>query len=1153
MPDSPYVGLKPYTDDDALRFFGREQERKIITANLIASRLTLLYGASGVGKSSVLRAGVLYNLRRLSQRNLTENGSPDFVVVYFNSWREDPMAYLNFRVQESIAPFAKEQSSVLLPSSMDLVEVLQACAQRVDANLLIILDQFEEYFLYHPEAGDAGTFDVEFSRAVNKPDLRVSFLISIREDALAKLDRFKGRIPNILSNYLRIHHLDRKAARTAIEGPLDWYNQQTAAAGTRFTIEAALRSAVLDQVQTGQVILGGGQGTLRGTASSTGSSGALIETPYLQIVMARLWEEERSTGSCTLRLETLNRLGGARQIVGTHLDKAMSALSAGEQSIAANIFHYLVTPSGTKIAQTLCDLAGYADLSQAQLLPLLEKLCSPESRILRPVESPADRPKDPRYQIFHDVLATPVLEWRARFVEAQALTEAKLRAHQEARRAELETEARSAARLRRLAAGLAVVFVLAVIASIVALMQWKRAKAQATLSFSRELSAAAAENLYRDPELSVLLAQQSAFVLRKAGRPIPSEVVDVLNRAVQTSRERLNINAGGSRVVDVAFTGDGERLETTDSDGAVSVWDAHSGAKLLNLPPHAGGKALSHDGKFLATVSDGKTRVWDAASGKRLFEIPGENGIQVLNASFNWDASRLAIANSNYTVDVWDLRSGKRVVLLASRLGPITFVTFDPNGSRLATGSADGATEVWDSSSGRQLMRLKSHNDKVLSVAFSPDGQQLVTSTEDRTVALWDLSTGKSLRNLNPLRSQVFRETFSPNGQLLATAGADGIARVWDPGSGKFLFPLAGHKNVVSHIVFSPDGLRAATASWDGSVRIWDVSEPHLQEVQAVAFSHDGTRLASVSRDGRARLWDAVTLRFLRTFPDQPGGSLTSASFSLDDTRLAIGGVDGTVKVWETSSGTELFALNGDSAVNEVVFSPDGTRLATASNDSMARVWDASSRAELHRLMGHTNQVLCVAFSPDGTRLATGSSDRTVKIWDIASEKAVLTTDLYDNQVTGVAFSPDGTRLATSSLDGSVILRDASNGREVRKLPGHSMAVTAIVFSKDGTRVATSSADRTVKVWDAASGRELFNFTHSNFGVGDVAFSPDGRHLATGADDGMVRLIPLDLEELLRLAGSRTTRDLRPEECQKHLHSECLVVPRGTASSETRP
>jgi len=1144
MPDSPYVGLKPYTDEDALRFFGREQERKIIAANLIASRLTLLYGASGVGKSSVLRAGVLYHLRRMSQRNVAEHGTPDFVVVYFNSWREDPMLYLNFRIQESIAPFVKEQAQELVPSSIKLVELLQVCTQRADANLLIILDQFEEYFLYHPEAGDAGTFDVEFSRAVNKPDLRASFLISIREDALAKLDRFKGRIPNILGNYLRIHHLDRKAARAAIEEPIEWFNQQPAAAGAKFAIEPALRSAVLDQVQAGQVILGGGQGTLRGTASSTASNGARIETPYLQIVMARLWEEERSAGSCTLRLETLNRLGGARQIVGTHLDKAMRALSTDEQNIAANIFHYLVTPSGTKIAQTLCDLAGYANLSQAQLLPLLEKLCSPESRILRPVESPADRPQDPRYQIFHDVLATPVLEWRTRFVEAQALTEAEHRAYQEARRAELEAEARSAALLRRLATGLAVVFVLAAMASMVALTQWKRATKQATLSFSRELSAAAAENLYRDPELSVLLALQSASVFRDIGQHIPSEVVDVLNRAVQTSRERLTIDVGRTtRVLDVAFTGDGERLATADADGAVGVWDAHSGAKVLSLPPHAGAKVFSRDGKFLITASGGKTWVWDTVSGKRVFETPGEAGIEVLGAFFNWDASRLAIANSNSTVEVWDPHSGKRVLTFESHSGPVTFIAFDPAGKRLATGSDDGTTGVWDASSGRELHQLKSHKDKVLSVAFSPDGQQLVTSSEDHTAILWDASTGKALRNLSPLRSQVFRVTFSPNGQLLATASADGTARVWDPSSGKFLFSLAGHKNVVSHIVFSPDGLRAATASWDGTVRIWDVSAPHLQEVQAVAFSHDGTRLASVSKDGRVRVSDAATLRALRTFPEQTKGSLTSVSFSPDDKRLATGSGDGTVNVWETLSGTALLTRKGDTAVNEIAFSPDGSRFATGSNDGIARVWDASSGVELHRLTGHTAQVLCVAFSPDGRHLATGSSDRTVKIWDIASEKAILTTDLYENQVTSVAFSPDGGRLATSSLDGSAIVRDTATGRELRKLPGHVMAITAVVFSKDGTRIATSSSDRTAKVWDAASGRELSSYTHNNVGVADVAFSPDGRHLATGSDDGMVRLIPLDLEELLNLASSRKTRELRPEECRKYLHSECPALP----------
>jgi WD40 repeat protein len=173
--------------------------------------------------------------------------------------------------------------------------------------------------------------------------------------------------------------------------------------------------------------------------------------------------------------------------------------------------------------------------------------------------------------------------------------------------------------------------------------------------------------------------------------------------------------------------------------------------------------------------------------------------------------------------------------------------------------------------------------------------------------------------------------------------------------------------------------------------------------------------------------------------------------------------------------------------------------------------------------------------------LATASADRTVKIWNIASESAVLTTDPFEDQVLAVAFSPDGSRFAASSLDGSASVRDATSGRVLFKLQGHNMAVTAIVFSDDGKRLATASWDRTAKVWDAASGAELFSFTHSR-GVEAVALSPDGRKLATGADDGMVRLIPLDLEELLRFAQSRVTRSWRPGECLKYLHADCAAV-----------
>jgi Novel STAND NTPase 1 len=94
----------------------------------------------------------------------------------------------------------------------------------VKGDLLIILDQFEEYFLYHSSETGDGTFAEVFPRVVNDSSLRVHFLISIRDDAVASLDCFKGTIPNLLDNYLRIDHLDRDGAIQAIREPLAAFN-----------------------------------------------------------------------------------------------------------------------------------------------------------------------------------------------------------------------------------------------------------------------------------------------------------------------------------------------------------------------------------------------------------------------------------------------------------------------------------------------------------------------------------------------------------------------------------------------------------------------------------------------------------------------------------------------------------------------------------------------------------------------------------------------------------------------------------------------------------------------------------------------------------------------------------------------------------------
>ena len=417
LPSSPYKGLMPYTKEDAPFFFGRDREEKLITANLMASRLTLLYGPSGVGKSSVINAGVVSHLQEVARKQVSAQRSPESIAITFSTWRDNPSAVLKNRISTAINDLLPgKQCEPSFENRAELADYLEKCCENTGSELLIILDQFEEYFLYHSLDAAAGTFADELPSAINRQGLRANFIISIREDALAKLDFFKGRVPHLFENYLRIEHLKRTDAVDAVKKPIDKYNSLNAG-GTRIEIEQKLVDAVLNQVRIGEVLW---SGSGRGKVDDTGSEDR-IETPYLQLVMTRLWQEEMSRHSNSLRLQTLNKLGGAINIVRTHLDLALSTLLISEQEIASKIFRYLVTPSGSKIALSTSDLANYTELSEVQLESVLQRLTAHDVRILRPINPPAGTETATRYEIFHDVLATSILDWQTRFMYTNQL------------------------------------------------------------------------------------------------------------------------------------------------------------------------------------------------------------------------------------------------------------------------------------------------------------------------------------------------------------------------------------------------------------------------------------------------------------------------------------------------------------------------------------------------------------------------------------------------------------------------------------------------------------------------------------------------------------------------------------------------------------
>lgn len=404
LPYCPYKGLLPYSEEDAPFFFGREVERETIINNLFASRLTLLYGAGGVGKSSLLRAGVVRRLRALSDQSIARSQRPEFAVVFFKSWQDpNPVQALTRRIHEALSP----QTPGAPPESLALNRILEIAGE-THVQLLVILDQFEEYFLYHGRDDREDAFASEFPRAVNHSLLSVNFLVSLREDALAKLDRFKGRIPSLFDNYLRIGHLSLEAARAAIEKPIQQFNFLLPTDQPPVSIERDLVHEVLRQLQTGQI---SGQDS----ASSNvvpGSNDVRIEAPLMQMVLTRLWEEELAADSRVLRLQTLERLGGAENIARTHLDRVMSRLPPSDLDIAANVLRYLVTPSGTKIAQEPGALAAWTDLKEEEVQAVLDRLSAPDVRILKTVVEP-QRPT--LYEISHDVLAMAILDWRARY------------------------------------------------------------------------------------------------------------------------------------------------------------------------------------------------------------------------------------------------------------------------------------------------------------------------------------------------------------------------------------------------------------------------------------------------------------------------------------------------------------------------------------------------------------------------------------------------------------------------------------------------------------------------------------------------------------------------------------------------------------------
>ena len=1109
-PPTPFKGLAPFGESelDTLLFFGREREIEVIAANLVASRLTVLYGPSGVGKTSLLRAGVVTRLRRDEAAG---------VVVHAN-WSGDSSEGLLRAIEEEARRVRPDIDLDLRGRS--LAEATAHWDSTIGGELYVVLDQFEEYFLYH-ESG--GPFE-ELAEIIRGREHRTNFLISIREDALAQLDAFKTQIPNLFGNSLRLDRLDRQAAKRAIFGPIERYNELAGEADP-VVADDELVDEVLDSVQAGRIQLGP---TGRGGAEDAPDESGRIEAPYLQLVLERLWNVERSSGSSRLRLTTLRELGGATRIVEEHLERAMSILSPEEQDAAAAMYNHLVTPSGTKIAHRAGDLARYASVDEAQAGTVLDRLA--RERIIRAAE---DGAAGPQYEIFHDVLADAVLAWRTQ--------------HEADRR--LEEERREGARRHRrllaIAGGaLVVVAVLAGVAAYALSQQEsaednaREAEANARQAAANNQAALAEATVPTSPERSLSLALEASEsahtptvenALRSALRALrTTKVIDVglpianltfspdgtLLAAAPDRRfqDVVRIYAGdGSRLVgtrtgtDVSFGPRGRRLVTAGRSAVVS--DVRTGRRLLALRHPAGvlSASFSPDSSLIATTSrDQRVRLWNARTGRLIHTLPNSDPDTVSSqAAFDRSSRRLVTWGGGPAALIYDVLTGLPTARLLHR-GLITVARFSPTTDVLATGGGDKVARLWDAATGVQLRVFRGHVRGVLDLAFSDSGELVATASSDGTARVWDPRYATLVAILPGHVGFVTSLDFSPDGELIATASRDRMARIFDADSGTLRATLAGHEEAVRDVAFSADGQTVATGSTDRTIRLWDARPfPELQLVrklatsaEAVAFGSAGRRIVAAGR-----------------------GDMRNRLFALsDDPRLAF-----------PAQGFESVARSRPVALGT---SEDGRVLVSSHRDGALQTWrpndDEPARFEVRQTVererGSRVRYTVLGVSPDGSEFVAGSR-YAAGAWFTRGQLRPR----FAPGLTSATYSPDGRYILTTGVDHDARLVDARTGQQIWVL-SHAASISDADFSADGRWVAIAGPGY-AGIVDARTGERILLLDGKDRTLRSVAFSATGWRIATGGQSGAVRTFDCQLcggiDELIGLAKRRLAQ-LRP-------------------------
>lgn len=521
----------------------------------------------------------------------------------------------------------------------------------------------------------------------------------------------------------------------------------------------------------------------------------------------------------------------------------------------------------------------------------------------------------------------------------------------------------------------------------------------------------------------------------------------------------------------------------------------------------------------------------------------------VISVAFSPNGQQLATGDTSGNIQIWEVPSGKQLLICRGHKYWIWAVAFSPDGQFLASVSDDYQVKLWDVQTGVCLKTFVGHTYSVNAIAFSPDGHFLATSSQDATIRIWPLQTGDPIMSVQGIsevaedsmqllghQARVWSVAFSPDGQTLASCSEDQTIKLWDWQTGECLKTFTGHQGWVKAIAFSTNGQYLASGSFDYTVKVWEVATGtclrtlygHTNTVTTVAFQPDAPILASSSYDQTLKLWNVETGHCVRTLQGH-SNRVWSVAFSPTGKWLASGGDDHAAKLWDVKTGQCMKTIKGHTnAVMAIALNASGDHLASGHEDQRIRLWDTATEQCVRTLHGHRDRVWSVAFHPqpdhavDAITLASGSADRTIKLWNWQTGQCLQTLHGHSSWIWSVAFHPKGHLLASGSYDRTIKLWDSEAGKCIQTLEGHTAPVVSVAFSHCGEWLASSSYDTTIKLWHVQTGECCKTLTGHSNSVWQINFSPDGQELVSGSFDQTIKHWQISTGECLQTLTGHT-------------------------------